>query len=363
MEQGVDALGDADAGGDAQERSDEAERTGLADHAGQHLAARGAQRAQHGELADALGDGDREGVEDDEGADDHGHPAEGQQDGSQNVADGVADGLGRVGHGLRRGLDLGVGRQRLREARGERLGRDARLGGDRDARILAIEIVPALGVGHSGRDQRGAADRRRVAKVEHARDDDLPDTLFGGEADRVAHLQVLVAGQLGVDRDRAVARRRRTGDVRAPAEARRRRRKDQGGRPAGVHGLAVHDHGAAALDATGGVGHTAHGLDLAEQRNRQRTAGGEQVLALERRLVRDVHVGADRRLLEDVVKTVVDLVGDDVGAGDHGDPQHDRQHREDRAELAAPQVAQRQADHRAGPPLRSELASSDLIVS
>ena len=48
----------------------------------------------------ALGHGDREGVEDDEGADDHGHAAEGQQDGAQHVADGVADRLGVVGDRL-----------------------------------------------------------------------------------------------------------------------------------------------------------------------------------------------------------------------------------------------------------------------
>ena len=45
------------------------------------LAPRGAERAQHPELGDPLGDRDREGVEDQEGADEDGDEAEDQQEG------------------------------------------------------------------------------------------------------------------------------------------------------------------------------------------------------------------------------------------------------------------------------------------
>ena len=63
---------------------------------GEHLAARGAERAQHGELAPALGDGDRERVEDDERADEHGHAAEGEQGRAQERVDDLGDVGGAV---------------------------------------------------------------------------------------------------------------------------------------------------------------------------------------------------------------------------------------------------------------------------
>ena len=76
LEELDDAGGDAEAGEDAQHRREQAHDERLAGDAEQHLAPRGAEGAQHGELAAPLGDGHREGVEDDEGADEHGDAAE-----------------------------------------------------------------------------------------------------------------------------------------------------------------------------------------------------------------------------------------------------------------------------------------------
>ena len=88
-----------------------------------------AERSQQRELARALGDGDREGVEDDERADQQRGAGEREQHRRQEAADRVVDVVGRLlGVGCA-GLDLEVGGGDLADARGERLGRHAVLGG------------------------------------------------------------------------------------------------------------------------------------------------------------------------------------------------------------------------------------------
>ena len=86
----------------------EADRRRLEDDRGEDLAPRGAQGAQHRELAGPLGDRDREGVEDQEGGDEQRHPGEDQQRGldeAGELADVVALGLDV----LLAGLDVEVG--------------------------------------------------------------------------------------------------------------------------------------------------------------------------------------------------------------------------------------------------------------
>ena len=77
-------------------------------HGAEHLAARGAEGAHQRELARALRDRDREGVEDDEGADEQRRAGEGQQRRGQEAADLRVDLCRVVGGGLRAGLDLEV---------------------------------------------------------------------------------------------------------------------------------------------------------------------------------------------------------------------------------------------------------------
>ena len=79
LEQRVDGLGDAEAGDDAGGRGEHAQRERLGDHGAEHLAAAGAERAKHRELAAPLGHGDAEGVEDDERADEDGDAGEREQ--------------------------------------------------------------------------------------------------------------------------------------------------------------------------------------------------------------------------------------------------------------------------------------------
>ena len=81
----------------------------------EHLAAGSAERAQQRELAGALGHRDREGVEDDERADEQGDAPEREQDRLEDVDEPAVALLGREAVGLRR---LDVERHGRAEVRG-----------------------------------------------------------------------------------------------------------------------------------------------------------------------------------------------------------------------------------------------------
>ncbi len=136
LEQQVDGLGDAEAGDDADGRGEHAQRERLGDHGAEHLAAAGAEGAQHRELAAPLCHGDAEGVEDDERADEDGDAGERQKHRRQEAVDGGGRLAGRVRGRLLAGLDVTVAGNAA-FTRGQLLGRDARVGGDRDAAQLA----------------------------------------------------------------------------------------------------------------------------------------------------------------------------------------------------------------------------------
>ena len=69
------------------------------------------------------------------------------------------------------------------------------------------------------------------------------------------------------------------------------------------------------------------------------------VVGLDHLALGDDRVDALVRLGEDLLERAVDGVGEHVGAGDHHHPEHDRQRGQDRAELALPQVSQRDRAH------------------
>ena len=81
----LSSSGDEEAAADPDDRAEQPDRQRFDQHRGEDLAPRGAERAQHPELADPLGDGDREGVEDQEGADEDGDEAEDEQEGLQEA--------------------------------------------------------------------------------------------------------------------------------------------------------------------------------------------------------------------------------------------------------------------------------------
>ena len=119
------AVGDPDAGDQADDRREDADHQCLADHVAHHLAARGAERPDHPELAGALGDGDPEGVEDDEGADEERQHAERRQHRRQEAVDVARDLVRLVLRVLLAGLDLHRVRKDLLQVRLELVGRHA----------------------------------------------------------------------------------------------------------------------------------------------------------------------------------------------------------------------------------------------
>ena len=205
------------------------------------LPARRAQRAQQRELAGALGDGDREGVEDDEGAHQQRRSREREQRRREEAADRVVGGVGRLGgvggagpHGQR-------ARQRLPHRGGQLRGRDAGRGGDRDARQLAGALEPALDVGERRHDERRAAERHAVPPPGDAGDHDPLDAGARAEADVLAHAQPLVARHLAVDDDVTGPPGRAAGEVVEGVERLLARRGDDRRGEAGRDRLAADD--------------------------------------------------------------------------------------------------------------------------
>jgi hypothetical protein len=92
---------DADADGEAGGRSDQPDDGGLQQHRAEHLQAGGAKQPQHRELAGAAGDQHREGVPDDERANQQRNGREGQEGGAEPVE--VALDLARLPGGERGG--------------------------------------------------------------------------------------------------------------------------------------------------------------------------------------------------------------------------------------------------------------------
>ena len=182
----------------AQHRSHQADDRGLEHHAAQDLRAGGAERAQHSQLADALGHGDREGVEDQEAAHQQGHSAEHEQDHPQEaevVLDVLRLALGR----LVAGLDRETGGQHLVDAPRQL----ARLHPVRRLHRYRVELAflagQALCLGQ-GEDGGPGAARGRVAQSLNAGDRVLLDAGLAGDAQRVAGLESLTVGGRLVDR-------------------------------------------------------------------------------------------------------------------------------------------------------------------
>ena len=100
--------------GEPERRAEQAEHQRLEPHGGEQLRARGAERAQHAELARALGDRDRERVEDLEGAHEQRHPGEHEQRDPQELQV-VGDVVGLALRRLLAGLHLHLPRHHPRD--------------------------------------------------------------------------------------------------------------------------------------------------------------------------------------------------------------------------------------------------------
>ena len=195
------ASGDPD--DQAEDRRDETDRGGFERDRAEHLGAGRADRAQERRLARALGDDDRERVVDaerrDEQRDEREHQQERLEEAEERLVDVVVVLLGELL--ARDGFD--TARQDLLEVRDELLLTHALLRRDVDVRDL-------VGAGHEQllrfvereRDVRDRAETVLAADRQDA--DDLHLRRIGREhGDRVADGDVLVLGDLLVDRDLA----------------------------------------------------------------------------------------------------------------------------------------------------------------
>ena len=181
---------------------------------------------------DALRDGDREGVEDDEGADEQRRAREREQRGREEAADRVVGGVGLLRGVGGAGLHRHGARQRGADGGGQPRGRDAGLGGDRDAREVARALEPALDVGEQRHDERGPADRGSAAPLADAGDLDVLDARARAQPDKLPDAQALVVGELAVDDHLAGPARRTALHVAEGVERLAARRRDDRGREA-----------------------------------------------------------------------------------------------------------------------------------
>ncbi len=232
---GLESDGEQHTADHAHDRRDEGDDECLEDHHAGDLSAGCSDGAEQGELAGALGDGDPEGVGDDEGSDEHRDGGEGEQP-DREEAQGLADLGGLLGVGVVDGDGKDIVREYGLDASHELIGRHVGRSGHGDRADLPFERQDALGLGeledHQGRTgevvlltEAGQPDDlegldgsveddayllpdREVVGLRRADIDDDLAAGFGGAAVAVAYLDGGEGGGLhprGGDRGRALA--------------------------------------------------------------------------------------------------------------------------------------------------------------
>ena len=168
LEQGLDPLREDHSESQPDERGEQPDDERLEDHGPEHLPARRADRPQRGELPRPLGDGDREGVEDDERADEECDAGEREQE--------VAEELRELAHVVRlllrlcrRAHDLRVLRKDRLDRRDEVVLRDPVAGGDGDRVVLTLAAEQLL---RGGEREHGEAETAEALEVAVLRDTD-----------------------------------------------------------------------------------------------------------------------------------------------------------------------------------------------
>ena len=314
----------------------------------EHLAIRGAQSPQRGELPRPLGDRDRERVRDHERPHEERDAAEGKQEALEE-GDELA-GLLRVGLGLLfPGPHERTRRQDLLDLAYQHRVGNVRLGGDGDLVDPAHLLEQPLSGWEVEACKRGTADGEPRVELDDAGDAEALDGTFGLHADGFPHLEVLVRGRFLVD-DHLV----RAGPI-AVDEGQRVEdgvsvcdREAEIRRAAGHDGLSVISDQLrrVGIDVALGLGHARKRPDLSDQPLVQRRLRHAAAVAqIECGLSADHRVRALAYVREDAVERLVDRIGQDVGAADHRDAEHDRDGGQRRPQLAAEETPDREARH------------------
>ncbi len=335
---------------EADGRADQADHGRLEQHRPRHLAGGGAERPEQGQLAAALGDQDRERVDDQERPDHQGDPGEDQQEGLDEP-----DRLLQLRGGLVRGLVAGHRLVPVGKYVGHPVAqvflRDAVLRGHPDVgeRVVAVEEQLLGRAGVEDRERR-AVERPALPEVGDADQCRLePRGAAGGQdGDPVAHVVAGLLGGAGVQCHLVAAVRLGALDDAEPLQP------VPGGRggPVGTEGGRAEraDHlalGADDVDAErrdvavdprrpGYVGEpVAHA-----SRDRERGRGDGLRVALARAHHHVAHGRGEQR-----GEAAVQGVGEDQGAADERDAEHDRERAHQQPQLAAEQALERRPDH------------------
>ena len=330
-------------------RADHADGQRLAHHRVEDLAARGAEGAQQAELADALGDGDRERVEDQERGHHGDHAAEHQQDDPQVAQEVLVDLVG---------LARGVLAARSRPAR-------CAAAPPAGACCSCSALTPSAPATNSWSNlptrpaTRWAAGRVSVAEATAPErgaadlvDAHHPVALHApvaGHADALAELEAVAVGRAAVDGGlarRFGARARRCRSAGRTASGRSRRRSWARSRlPRSSFFSSTRRTTAKmppAAASTPSVSRT-RSSSLAEN-------GGGSSLVLAHDLARgDHHVAALQRALEQLVEGRVDGVGEHQRARHQRHAQEHGEHHARQPRPALGQSPQDQLAHRASP--------------
>ncbi len=338
----------------ARRRPDQPHDGRLDEHGAVDLPARGAHRAQQRQLTAALGDQDREGVDDDEDPDDERDAGEDEQEGLEEAEDLVEVGLVLLDEGVPRAGDH-AGRQDL-------LGRLRQLGlGDPGSGVQGDRAVDVASAVEPLLHEPGVEDRQGGAVQAAGTELDEPGELGlhhgrssrRRELDGVADLELALLGGVHVERDLVRAGRIVPTDEAEDGLAGERlglgRVEGQAGWAVAADHLAVladHEHGLQGVLRARPTSTSGQLLEVSGDAGREGAvvlAGVEVVGTLEGDL--DVRGAA----LDDVVERAAHGVGEDHRARDEGDAEDDRERGEQQAQLAGDQVAPGHAPHVSGP--------------
>ncbi len=349
LEERVQPLRESDTEEEPDHRCDQTDRERLEEHRGQQLPPRRAERPQRRQLTRSLRDGDRQRVEDDEGADEECDRAEGQQEVADDAhEDGdLAAVLVRL---LDAGLDLNCVRQVVVERGGKLVRRRPALGGDGDGVELALPVEQLLRRCDVEDRERSAAERLDAGVLGGSDELEVLHRREGRHLHLVAHLVALILRRPGVDDDLVRAGRP------TPVLELERVEPGVGGVDTKAEGGRVlHDrlaavvedlHGRLLEDAPDG------GVDLVVRADLLQHRCGDR--RRRRRLAFEADVGRRRRhdsvsagvgLDEDPVERTVDRVREDERPADHRDAEDDGDRGQNGPELPAREAPKGDPDH------------------
>ncbi len=339
LEQCFDAQRTENAQPEADQRGHETNDGRLGQHGSKDLSSTGADHPQQRQLAGALSDDDREGVEDGEGPDEEGDEGKDQKS-RREEPKCLVDLIDHfVGHRLT-SHHLGARRQDGRDGMPERGLVDARISQDVDGVVLAGHVEHGLSGGEVECSQRGAGQIVGRAEADDGTDGEGLRRTLEEDPHVFSHPEVvllggglvhghLVSGRRGRSLHHSEGRELGIGDE-GRADGRGSAGRDR--LPVGCHKLRKATHGPL------GHGHPRHSAHRGRHRLGNRVASGAP-RAVAGQCGRAPHLEVDVLVdaPEEGRERAVQRVGEHQGAGHERDPEHDGETSEGEPELVGQQ--------------------------